>query len=784
MSEPGRSTAPQPATIGEAAPAPVVSLSAVTVPGYEILGELGRGGMGVVYKARQVKANRVVALKMIRTGGPAAVPDLERFRIEAEAVARLQHPNIVQLYDVGEADGHPFFSLEFCDGGSLDGKLRDGPPTPAEAAALVEQVARAVHYAHSRGVVHRDLKPANVLLRRKSEMASDLGFRLSDFEPKVTDFGLAKLLGGGQTHSGAVLGTAGYLAPEQAGGRAKEAGPAADVYGLGAILYELLTGRPPFEAETFAEALAQVLTAEPVLPSARRPGLARDLETIVLKCLRKDPAERYATAEDLADDLGRYQAGEPVLARPPGQLRRTWLRLRRHWQAISLSAAGFLLLTLAVAGFLRGRPGDVPADSPTTRPEVGSADADADAEVLRVIDELDRKKESWRLEQLERLRAVVPDGQNAARMVDAADTLLGTDWEAKSAVPLGTAVEGLDPAVALDADQTRRLRVLLKPAEKGLAEARRLAEFPRGRHAVQWSRDGLSTALPHADRCRRITTLLRGDSVLRAHDGDLIGAVISCRAALASGRSLGDEPAMVSQLARSVCCRQAVRAAERVLAQGEPPAQALVPLEESFRQESDEPLFLIAARGERGMLHWLYTSIEAGDFPIWNDFRDFPRGAGVRRAHAWTLRHMTRLVEIAARPSEQWPGPMEEWKAALDNEAPAGVKLLLPGIVSARSFLRSLTLLRCAAVGLAVERYRQGEGRWPERLEDLEPKYATGPFLDPYDGRPLRYLRRPDGVTVYSVGPDGQDDGGRVEADGTDVGFRLWDVNRRRAPAR
>src|SRR2546423_270893 len=247
----------------------------VSVPGYALEGVLGRGGMGVVYKARHLALKRTVALKMILAGGHAGPRELARFRIEAEAVARLQHPNIVQIHEVGEADGHPYCALEFVEGGTLAGKL-DGKPMPArEAAKLVETLARAMQLAHSRNVVHRDLKPANILLA-------------SNGTPKITDFGLARPLDSdsGETQAGAVMGTPSYMAPEQASGRAHEAGPAADGYALGAILYDCLAGRPPFKGATVVETLDQVRTQEPVPPSRWHKGVPADLETICLNCLR------------------------------------------------------------------------------------------------------------------------------------------------------------------------------------------------------------------------------------------------------------------------------------------------------------------------------------------------------------------------------------------------------------------------------------------------------------------------------------------------------------------
>jgi WD40 repeat protein len=303
------------------------------LPGYEILAELGRGGMGVVYQARQVRLNRLVALKMILAGGHAGQADLSRFVTEAQAIARLQHPNIVQIHEVGEHGGLPFFSLEFCPGGSLDKKLGGTPLAPREAAVLVETLARAIQTAHQKGIVHRDLKPANVLLAE-------------DGQPKVTDFGLAKKLDeAGQTQTGAILGTPSYMAPEQAGGMGKEVGPACDVYALGAILYELLTGRPPFKAATPLDTLMQVLSEEPVAPRQLQSQTPRDLETITLKCLHKEPGKRYASAADLAEDLRRFAAGEPIRARPVGSAERLWRWCRRN----PLLAGGAAATVLALA---------------------------------------------------------------------------------------------------------------------------------------------------------------------------------------------------------------------------------------------------------------------------------------------------------------------------------------------------------------------------------------------------------------------------------------------------
>jgi eukaryotic-like serine/threonine-protein kinase len=309
------------------------------IDGYEVLGLLGHGGMGVVYKARQTRLNRLVAIKTL-LAGPAAGPELlARFRIEAGAAARLQHPNIVQIYEIAEPDGVPFFSMEYVGGGNLEERIRRRSFAPATAAKLLEKLAGAVQAAHASGVIHRDLKPSNVLIT-------------SDGVPKISDFGLAKQLEPSagndvRTRTGAVLGTPNYMAPEQTVGTGAPIGPGADVYALGAILYELLTGRPPFRAADYWQTLEQVRTREPVSPARLRPGLPADLVTICLKCLEKDPGRRYLSAADLAAELRLFRSGRPITARRAGALERAlkWTR-RRPWQAALL---GTVLLGIVTA---------------------------------------------------------------------------------------------------------------------------------------------------------------------------------------------------------------------------------------------------------------------------------------------------------------------------------------------------------------------------------------------------------------------------------------------------
>jgi WD40 repeat protein len=308
------------------------------IAGYEVLGLLGRGGMGVVYRARHLALKRIVALKMVLVHGHATAHDLARFRVEGEAVARLQHPNIVQIHDVGEAGGLPYCALEYLDGGSLTQKLGGKALAPSEAAPLVDALARAMQFAHSRNIVHRDLKPGNVLLT-------------ADGTPKVTDFGLARQLDedSGRTQAGAVMGTPSYMAPEQAAGETYAAGPAADVYALGAILYECLTGRPPFRAATITQTLEQVRNRDPEPLRRLQPTVPRDLETICLKCLHKEPERRYASAEALAEDLRRWRAGEPIEARPVGGVERALLWARRKPALAGLVATAAVLGAAVVA---------------------------------------------------------------------------------------------------------------------------------------------------------------------------------------------------------------------------------------------------------------------------------------------------------------------------------------------------------------------------------------------------------------------------------------------------
>jgi WD40 repeat protein len=393
------------------------------VPGYAVLEEVGRGGMGVVYKARQFRPSRILALKTVRAGGCYGDEHLRRFRVEAEALARVRHPNIAQVYEVGEAGGQPYYTLELCPGGSLAQLLQGGPLVPERAARLLALLAEALHAAHERGVIHRDLKPANVLFAQ-------------DGTPKVVDFGLAKLLDAepGPTRSGELLGTPSYMAPEQAAGQVSEVGPATDVYALGAIFYELLTGRPPFRAPTAVETVKQVIDREPLRPRQLQPAVPRDLETICLKCLEKQPARRYASAGALGEDVRRFLDGRPILARPVGALGRGWRWCRRHKALTALYAVSALAAALLLAAGLwfSSRLGEARAERQAAQTSAAAAEKVAQADryfglVHRARERAARPRAGWTWAALTDLAA-------AGQLPAAADKLAELRTEAAGAL--------------------------------------------------------------------------------------------------------------------------------------------------------------------------------------------------------------------------------------------------------------------------------------------------------------------------------------------------------------
>jgi tRNA A-37 threonylcarbamoyl transferase component Bud32 len=418
------------------------------IPGYEVESVLGRGGMGVVCRARHLKLNRTVALKTLLAGAYAGPSERARFQREAEAVAGLCHPNIVQIYEVGVHEGRPYFTMELVDGGSLAQKLTTPPPPVRWAAALVASLADAVAVAHNAGIVHRDLKPANILLT-------------PDGVPKISDFGLARRVEGADriTWTGTTVGTPSYMAPEQASGNAGPIGPATDVYGLGAVLYELLTGRPPFRGGTALELLRQVLRDEPVHPSRLNTQVPRDLESACLKCLQKDPPRRYSSAAALAEDLRRYLRGQVVAARPVGTWERAGKWIRRNPTVTTLSAAAaFALVAGTVASLLfafeAGRQADVAMDR-ASKLERQSIELEAQTLVAKENAQRARKKEEEVTQVL--LSSLLNSiGRNQLQLTNPLD---GAEWEALTRLrtaPLPFRLQFLDAALR-DSDAARRV---------------------------------------------------------------------------------------------------------------------------------------------------------------------------------------------------------------------------------------------------------------------------------------------------------------------------------------
>ena len=432
------------------------------IPGFEILSELGRGGMGIVYKARNIRLNRLCALKMVLPGKHPGGEARARFFAEAETIARLRHPNLVQIYSLGDHGGRPYFEMEYLEGGSLSRRLDGTPWSPGPAARMVAVLARAIGDAHRLGIVHRDLKPANVLLT-------------DDETPKVVDFGLAKSLEADSnlTQSGVFVGTPSYAAPEQIVGSTQAFGPAADIYALGAIFYHMLTGRPPFRAATVLRTLEQVRTADPVPPSRLQPGLPRDAETIALKCLEKDPHRRYADAAALAEDLDRFSAGRAILARPAGaaELLRKWIRRRPAVALLSVMvlAVTFLSFILVVWQWRR-------------------AEAKAAAEAVANG-------------RAQRARLVAFEGQaqltfhQALALCDQGEVGRGLSWLARS-LELATAAQsdGLARPIRINlADWTGQLiRPLRSPPMRHPAPVLGLAFRREGKALVSVGRDGVA----------------------------------------------------------------------------------------------------------------------------------------------------------------------------------------------------------------------------------------------------------------------------------------------------
>jgi eukaryotic-like serine/threonine-protein kinase len=493
---------------------------------YELLSEIARGGMGVVYRARQVSLNRPVALKMILAGQLAGKDEVKRFHIEAEAAANLDHPAVVPIFEIGEHDGQHFFSMGFIEGTSLSARVADGPLPPREAATLTMQVAEAMQYAHERGVIHRDLKPANVLLDRQGR-------------PKVTDFGLAKKLQGdsGLTHTGQVMGTPSYMPPEQAEG--KDVGPLADVYSLGAILYCLLTGRPPFQAASPMDTLLQVVSQDPVPPRQLNPGVPRDLETITLKALEKLPGKRYQSAAALGADIDRWLRGEPILARPVGRLEMVAKWVRRRPVIAGLSMMVVVIGLVGLSGILwQWQRAERNFEESEKNRKLAEAQT-AEAKAQRKIAETKTAEAQARADQLERQGYVsliaISQRETQANNVALSDRLLdrcpprlrGWEWRYCSRTN-HSELEALRPlgrpyGVSLPSPDCRKFAChdgkLAWICDRQGKELCALGNHPDSIESLAWSADGKMVATGCRDRIIRLWDVESGAELgkLRGH---------------------------------------------------------------------------------------------------------------------------------------------------------------------------------------------------------------------------------------------------------------------------
>jgi hypothetical protein len=436
----------------------------------------------------------------------------------------------------------------------------------------------------------------------------------------------------------------------------------------------------------------------------------------------------------------------------------------------------------------------------------------AEGELKKVVGEIEAKEGKWRLEDLDADRPVIPEGRNAATRVLAATPLLPADWPNERAASARTSARGkppekhyledwvakLPPEVMLDDRQDAELRAALDRAAAALAEARKLADLPEGRFVISYGPDPIATELPTQD-IRRVVNLLRLGAILLAQANKADDALASCRAALNAGRSFDPPHSLVVQLVRIACTASALRTLERALAQGQPSAESLKAVQQLLEMEVAVPSLAIAVRGERGFVNRVMESLERGEVKsgqvlgssgrTGSSFEDMTfyslGGISMKRSHAWLLRWLTQVMEAAQLPFEEQDRRLKELEAA-GRTAPFLARLLVPAVFKvAEACQRTQAALRCAVGALAAERFRKAHGRWPDSLAQLTPEFLQKPLLDPYDGKPLRYRRVGDGVVIYSVGPDGRDDGGKLDRNnpvtpGTDIGFRLWDVNKRR----
>lgn len=794
---------------------------------FDLQEEVGAGSFGCVYRARDRELGRIVAIKIPRSGAIGSSGDSDRFLREARSVAQLRHPLIVPIFEVGKENGFPYLVSEFIQGITLADHLTGSRIPLRESVALVAQIADALHYAHEKGVVHRDVKPSNIMLERNAADSSaswESSKETLRYSPRLMDFGLAKRDAGEMTMTveGQILGTPAYMSPEQARGDAHSVDGRSDEYSLGVVLYQLLTGELPFQGNA-RMLLHQVLNDDPKPLRSRDPKIPKDLETICLKAMAREPASRYATTGELAEDLRRFLRDEPILARPVRLSEKTWRTIRRHPAVSALSAVVVVLLAIVIRVLSVGTSSLQPPQTPDIAEKPAQPEP-AEDDLPTVVAELDRVDPGWRLEDLESNRTQIPESENGALRVIEFQRIVGElrgrpasegAWSPPASHEDLEALSTTAPDAALPQDKVEIFRERLQVMAPALAIAKTLADYPQGQFITVHSRDAFSTLLPEHQAGRHLATMLFVDALIQIQDQNHTDAVRNCIAMLHTANAYNEEHIQISQLIRRSIVVSSIRILERMLALGNCSEAELLAIQQEFEQALAVPLLSRAAQGERGALHYFLSSLAAGDVADQellegmtgvSDRAQLPTGAEIRRIHAGILRRCTAFLELSRKPPEQQASLMQ----ALDERdfsAPWATTELAQSLIAGpfrmqrspdqpnrSDFAGLVELNRCwigdlrsAITACAIERYRLAHGDWPNDLAALVPTYLKEIPRDPTNAEPLQFRHTDDGLTVYSVGPDNTDNEGQIcrtaalfeDKTGFDFGFKLWNASQR-----